>query len=112
MRALWILALGLATLAAVQGCKRRDPKPLPGPQSAMALAADNIHAPGIAWFQGSLDEAFARTELWRNCTGENGAAAPRASELARARKRPNEPFPMACETAPCPPTTRPRHRLI
>src|SRR3989442_9876763 len=98
MRALWILALGLATLAAVQGCKRRDPKPLPGPQSGMALAADDLHAPGIAWFQGSFDEAFARTELWRNCTGEHGVSAPRAPELARARKRPNLPLPAACES--------------
>ena len=112
MRALWILALGLATLAAVQGCKRRDPKPLPGPQSDLAMAAESLHTPGIAWFQGSFDEAFARAELWRNCTGGHSVAPPRTPEVARARKRPDLPFPAACENEPCAPISRPRHRLI
>jgi hypothetical protein len=68
-------------------------------------AAAYARAPGIAYFQGSLDEAFANTSPARNCR-EYGVAMPRAVELGRARKKLNLPSPDA------PPIIRPRHRLV
>ncbi len=64
MRALWITTVLLAALSTVQGCKQRQPEPIPGPKAGHALAV-HIRTPGIAWFQGSFDEAFARTEVRR-----------------------------------------------
>jgi hypothetical protein len=110
MRTLWVLTLGLVALAAVQGCKRNDPKPLPGPRADGVMVA-YVHTPGIAWFQGSLDEAFARPELPRNCR-ERGVAAPWAPEPLRARKHLSLPSPAVCTIEPCPPVPRLRHRLV
>src|SRR5262249_10528729 len=107
MRTLWVLTLGLVTLTALQGCKRNDPKPIPGPKAG-AVAMAYVHTPGIAYFQGSLDEAFAGTEdLRRNCR-EHGFVAPRAPDVARSHKRLNLPVPAVCSSGPCPPVPHPR----
>jgi hypothetical protein len=113
MRTIWVLTLGLVALSAAQGCKQKDPEPIPGPKAGMATVPF-VHTPGIAWFQGSFDEAFARTDLRRHCRGEHDVAAPRASELARARKRPNSvAAPAICPGGEsCPPAQRPHHRLV
>jgi len=61
MRALWIMALGLTALV-VEGCKRNQPEPIPGPKAGLTGVAVPLRTPGIAWFQGSLEEAFARAK--------------------------------------------------
>ena len=111
MKMLWVLPLGLAALAAIQGCKRKEPEPIPGPKAGLAAAvvyartaSTYMRAPEIAWFQGSLDEAFARTAMPRNCR-EYGIS-PRGSELARSRKKLNMP------PSEIPQIMRPRHRLV
>ena len=65
MRTLWVLILSLVVLTTAQGCKRQPPEPIPGPKATSA-AASPARAAGIAWFQGSLDEAFARPGLNRD----------------------------------------------
>jgi hypothetical protein len=57
MRTLWVSALTLAALTAVAGCKQKEPEPIPGPKAGVSRE----RVPGIAWFQGSLDEGFSRT---------------------------------------------------
>ena len=114
MKTLWVLTLGLVALTAAQGCKRTEP--IPGPKAGLAaMTYVHMHTPGIAYFQGSLDEAFARSDHRRNCR-EQALTAPRTSELARSRKHPNLPPPLpspaACTNEPCPPIIRPRHRLV
>jgi hypothetical protein len=111
MRTLWVLTLGVVALTAVQGCKRKE-EPIPGPKAGLAaMAYVHAHTPGIAYFQGSLDEAFAGT-LHRNCR-EHTVAAPRTTETGHSRKHPNLPSPVgACGMESCPPITRPRHRLV
>lgn len=111
MKLMWALALGVASLVAIQGCKRKEP--IPGPKVVglatvvvrAGMSGADVHTPGIAWFQGSLDEAFAHTALPRNCR-EYGVAASRASELGRMRKK------LTLPTREAPPMMRPRHRLV
>jgi hypothetical protein len=110
MRTLWVVTLGLVALAATQGCKRRGPEPIPGPK-AVSVAVGHARAPGIAWFQGGLDEAFTRTP--RICSTEPRAVAPPAPDLARMRNRANSPpAPAACRAEPCPPVAYPRRPLV
>jgi hypothetical protein len=113
VRALWILTLGLVALTATQGCKQKEPEPIPGPKAGGPAAPGGVRTPGIAWFQGSFDEAFARPEIPRNCK-ESSLVAPRTSEVARARKRANPPASGVCGTGNCPPApaSRPHHRLV
>ena len=73
----------LVALTAAQGCKQKEP--IPGPKAGVAVAP-LTHTPGIAWFQGSFDEAFSYAELRNHCKGERSLAAPPAPEIARARK--------------------------
>jgi hypothetical protein len=109
MNRLWVLTLGLVALTAVQGCKRKEPQPIPGPKAGSMVF---MHAtPGIAWFQGSLDEAFARTKRHMSCR-EHTLAAPRTSELARTRKWLSTPTPAICAPGACPAGPQPRHRLV
>jgi hypothetical protein len=103
MRTLWVLTLGLVALTAVQGCKQKSPEPIPGPKAAMAMTP--FHTPGIAWFQGSFDEAFARIEIPQHCKGQY-MQTPRPPEMVRARKRPNSASPTLQ------PVPHPRHRLV
>jgi hypothetical protein len=107
MRTLWVLTLGLVALAATQGCKQREPEPIPGPKAVSVAVA---HAPAIAWFQGGLDEAFTRTP--RICSSEQRLVAPLAPDLARMRNRANSPPPAACRAEPCPPVAYPRRPLV
>jgi hypothetical protein len=104
MRMVWVLTLGLVSLVAVQGCKQK-PEPIPGPKASIGMAVPNGHTPGIAWFQGSFDEAFAQADIPQHCRGEY-FAAPRAPEMIRSRKRSNS---AALPTVPAP---RLRHRLV
>ena len=61
MRSFWITAVATAALALGACQDKRRPEPVPPPQSALRGAHT---APAgvseISWFQGSLDEAFAR----------------------------------------------------
>ena len=55
------VAMGLLALGACQN--KRQPEPVPPPQSKHAVIAKHV-APGtavseISWFQGTLDEAFS-----------------------------------------------------
>ena len=64
MRTLWMVILVVAAVTAVPGCKRKVPEPIPGPKAgSVGVGVGHPHTPGIAWFQGSIDEAFARTGL-------------------------------------------------
>lgn len=112
MKMLWVLPLGLAALVAIQGCKRKEPEPIPGPKARLAMAvvyaqtvSTSARAPGIAWFQGSLEEGFARSAMPTNCL-EYSASPPRRSELMRARKKLDLP------ASEIPQIMRPRHRLV
>jgi len=110
MRRLWVLTLGLAALAATQGCKRKEPEPIPGPK-AVAVAVGHVRAPGIAWFQGGLDEAFTTTATI--CSNDRRSVAPVAPDVARMRSRVNSPpTPAACRAEPCPPNAYPRRPLV
>jgi hypothetical protein len=109
MRTLWVLTLGLVALAATQGCKRKEPEPIPGPK-AVSMAVHHARAPGIAWFQGGLEEAFTRTP--RICSMEPHFVAPLAPDLARMRSRANSPPPATCRAEPCPPAPYPRRPLV
>jgi len=108
MKALWVLTLGLAALAATQGCKRKEP--IPGPK-AVSVAIGHAHAPGIVWFQGGLDEAFASTP--RVCSNERRSTGPLGPDLARMRTRASSPSPAACHgESSCPPMPYPRRPLV
>ena len=112
MRRIWVLTLGLVALTAVQGCRQKNPEPIPGPKAG-TVTVPYVRTPGIAWFQGSFDEAFARTEPPQHCRGRQGLAAPREAELTRPRKRASSAPSMICTGDSCqqsPP--RPRHRLV
>ncbi len=111
MKAGWVLTLGLVSLTAVQGCKQKEPEPIPGPKAG-ATTVPFVHTPGIAWFQGSFDEAFARTAPNNHCRGERSPAAPQVPDLTRAHKRTNPTAPALCTDGSCAPSPRPRHRLV
>jgi len=96
-------------LAATQGCKRKEPEPIPGPKAA-SMAVGHARAPGIAWFQGGLEEAFTRTASI--CSTERRSVAPLAPDLARMRNRANAPPPAGCRAEPCPPIAYPRRPLV
>jgi hypothetical protein len=107
MKALWVLTLGLAALAATQGCKRKEP--IPGPK-AVSVALGQARAPGIVWFQGGLDEAFARTRA-RVCSNDRRSAVPQAPDQAPLH-RANSPSQAACRGESCPPMPYPRRPLV
>ena len=91
MRKLWMLTLGLAALAAAEGCKRNAPEPIPGPKAAAPAVVGHTSAAGIAWFQGSLDEAFARPSAHVTCAEVRAPMAPLGADLPRPmRNRPTE----------------------
>jgi hypothetical protein len=88
MRRLWVLTLALAALTGAQGCKRSAPEPIPGPKAAPAVLG-HARAGGIAWFQGSLDEAFARPIVRVACDAGRAPMTPLGADLARPRNRLN-----------------------
>lgn len=83
MRTLWIATVLLVAMTTAQGCKQRQPQPIPGPKASHAVAA-HIRTPGIAWFQGSLDEGFARAEIHR-APPQSGAPSRRWCPSCPAR---------------------------
>ena len=79
MKPIWIAAAVLIATLALTGCKNRKEEPVPGPKSGWSAATqppvanapsrpsrptgrhearDHHGANGIAWFQGTLEEAF------------------------------------------------------
>ncbi len=110
MRTLWVLTLGLVALTTAEGCKRRIPEPIPGPKAG-PVAVGRPAAAGIAWFQGSLDEAFARPDDHATCTAERAPMAP-LPDLSRMRKWLNTPSPTACRGGACPSAPSPRRPLV
>jgi hypothetical protein len=58
MRPIGVLFWGLLALTVVQGCRHKAPEPIPGPKAGTPMAV-RFRPAGIAWFQGSLEEAFA-----------------------------------------------------
>jgi hypothetical protein len=108
MRMLWVLTVGLVALATTEGCKRNEPEPIPGPKAASVAVGHGL-APGIAWFQGGLDEAFASTA--KICSTERRSVAPIAPDLPRMRNRANPPPPAGCHSEPCPTIGTQRRRL-
>lgn len=83
MRTLWVVAAVCAMSLATEGCKHNKREPVPGPQVGTAAFrwAEHAGPGGIAWFQGSVEEAFARADLSRS-------ARQNTLHCARARKRP------------------------
>jgi hypothetical protein len=82
MKPIWIAVAVLTATLALTGCKNRKEEPVPGPKSGWSAAAqpplanaptkasratgrheprDHHGASGIAWFQGTLEEAFSPT---------------------------------------------------
>jgi hypothetical protein len=77
MRSLLNIAVVVTAAITLTGCPDRKPRPVPGPQSALAhspatagstataddaasAASREAGASEISWFQGTLEEAFAR----------------------------------------------------
>lgn len=90
MRAYWMACLGLVALWAAEGCKQKSPEPIPGPKAA-SMGMVRPQAAGIAWFQGSLDEAFARPGVHATCSMERAPMAPLTPDLSRTRTRAPSP---------------------
>jgi hypothetical protein len=83
MKPIWIAVAVLTATLALTGCKNRKEEPVPGPKSEWSAATqtplantpsrpssraigrreprDHHGASGIAWFQGTLEEAFSPT---------------------------------------------------
>ena len=99
MKALWVASLGLVALLTTAGCKQKNPEPIPGPK-APGTGMASTEAAGIAWFQGSLDEAFARTHAHATCAAER-PMAPLMQDLSRAaRPRVSAPAPVTAARRP------------
>jgi hypothetical protein len=109
MRAFWVVNLGLVALLSTEGCKQKSPEPIPGPKS-VSMGMEAPQAAGIAWFQGSLDEAFARPGVHVTCAAERAPMAPLTPDLPRARNR--VPSPAACLRGNCPAMVTPRRPLV
>ena len=102
MRAFWAAGLGLVALLSTEGCKQKDPAPIPAPKAPGAQMGPE-RAAGIAWFQGSLDEAFARPSAHTTCSEMRAPMAPLSPDLSRSRARTPSPAPAA---------TTPRRPLV
>jgi hypothetical protein len=66
MKPIWIAVAVLTATLALAGCKNRKEEPVPGPKSEWSATGrheprDHHGASGIAWFQGTLEEAFSPT---------------------------------------------------
>ena len=75
MKTLWVVALIAVAALAADGCKSSKPEPIPGPKAAVAVIK-HIRPNGIAWFQGSVEEPFARAYMHR-AEGQGRATADR-----------------------------------
>jgi len=105
MKAPWVVVLICATAVAVQACKAKKREPVPGPQvgsavvvpregslgtnphrapsarttvrSARSTEVGHTHgAGGIAWFQGTVEEAFSVT-VGHSAEGRSSCAPPK-----------------------------------
>jgi hypothetical protein len=111
MSKIWVLTLALAALTAAEGCKRNVPEPIPGPKAVPAVVG-HANAAGIAWFQGNLDEAFARPAVHATCDAGRTPMAPLGADLSRPRNRLSPPPPSACRNGTCPSTAALRRPLV
>jgi hypothetical protein len=84
MRALWVIVLGLTASLATQGCKHSKPEPIPGPKVGTTIG--HVRAAGISWFQGSVEEAFARVNP-RRPTGQIHAPCVNRNPNGNPRRR-------------------------
>ena len=99
MKAFWVASLGIVALLTTAGCKQKSPEPIPGPK-APSIGVAPAQAAGIAWFQGSLDEAFARPQIHVTCSSERPPMAPVTPDLPRARNRAPTPAPSTAPRRP------------
>jgi hypothetical protein len=100
MKALWVASLGLVALLTTAGCKQKNPEPIPGPK-APGTGMASTRAAGIAWFQGSLDEAFARTQAHATCSMERAPMVPLTPDISRpVRPRVSAPAPVTTARRP------------
>jgi hypothetical protein len=99
MKAFWVASLGMVALLTTAGCKQKTPEPIPGPKAA-SIGVGPVRAAGIAWFQGSLDEAFARPRVPATCAAEHIPMAPLTPDLPRARNRAPTPAPSTAPRRP------------
>lgn len=93
MRAFWVGSLGLVALLTASGCKQKEPEPIPAPKAMGVAVAEAPEAAGIAWFQGSLDEAFSRRGMRATCAATRAPMAPLTPDLSRPRARAPSPAP-------------------
>ncbi len=107
MRAYWVACLGMVALLTTEGCKQKEPEPIPGPKAPGAAAAVGpaVRAAGIAWFQGSLDEAFARPSMHATCSEMRAPMTPVTPDLARGAR-------VRAPSSPAPAATTPRRPLV
>lgn len=87
MRTYWVACLGMVALLTTEGCKQKNPEPIPGPKAPGTAVGHAVRAAGIAWFQGSLDEAFSRPSMHATCSEMRAPMAPLAPDLSRSRVR-------------------------
>jgi hypothetical protein len=106
MKAYWVacLGMGMVALLTTEGCKQKSPEPIPGPK-APGAAASAARAAGIAWFQGSLDEAFARPSMHATCSEMRAPMTPVTPDLARGAR-------VRAPSSPAPAATTPRRPLV
>lgn len=108
MRPIGVLFWGLLALTVVQGCRHKAPEPIPGPKAGTPMAA-HFRPAGIAWFQGSLEEAFApaasdgaglpdygRADVPANVRADARAQAPRPTPVRN--QRPGSSVVQVCPT--------------
>jgi hypothetical protein len=109
MRTIGVVFLELLALTAVQGCRHKAPEPIPGPKAGMSVAA-HFRPAAIAWFQGSLEEAFAPMASESAGLPGYGRAELPADAQADARIEARQPKarnrPPAATTAQACPTRR------
>jgi len=80
MRSYWVIWLGMVALLTTGGCKQREP--VPGPKAPGAA----VEAAGIAWFQGSFDEAFSRPSMHATCSEVRAPMTPVTPDLLRGAR--------------------------
>jgi hypothetical protein len=116
MKKIGVLVLGILALTATQACRQKQPEPIPGPKAGMSMVP-HFHPASIAWFQGSLEEAFAPAPRERGPSTPvlRVDARPGASAIGRGNVAPidlrqpagREPAPTPSISQTCP--TRREH---
>jgi len=101
-----VLTLGLVALAAAEGCKQKQPEPIPGPKAhggSCERGWDLLGSRG-AWMR--------LCSAWRACdvqcrTAADGTCGAGAS---RPRNRVNVAAPAVCHSGTCPAAAAPAQR--